>query len=1450
MGSRRRIPRSSHDESQLGNFSVANDITSTRRESIEDKLVTEEFVVRRRRSSQLPYPLHPSLTDFGPASFALYLEQELAKLKQLATRIGHQQEEELREFARALVNSKHPIYQTEEAGHKTFSITAQEDASTMDKGKKPVRKEKERPQQCETRTSANDRAHEQGKLNSLRSSVRRAAINNRTTPLIFNSEPSEMTDIPLLKQSPQTNSNRRRSRGSRVSEIAGETIYSEAVTPIIDQDLATSFETHASQSRDTSRSDERAIIDRNGQPESRRRRKTPVQAQSSLSRSIWASSQSRPGPNAASLDGSPGSWQSPDDIDYTSFSTPYDSSNLFSSTPFDNGPDFTMVDIESDDDLDTQTATMASFQENIARDTYRNHSKLNDLTRFDYSTIAPEDIPADIRQAKANRSTIWKSHGFDENGKLVTGFEHQREDGLFSKEQLDPTKLNWLRAPDILGEYPRVLSPKDINIPRPQARRKAVAPKTGLPYEVWEADTGKSPGGVLQYLSSTELRNLRLVCRSLAEDLEPYVFRNVVTKFAPQLFSLRPTYSQDGKLELDQSASMLHRFGSEINKFGITFDYDEMGLVNAPFKVTETVVNAWFGRYTWPVKDYPYFTRLREIDKLLDDERRLLTLSLKKLTNCRELAISLDSGHGWLSGPDLSDLAIYRDQAKGGSRVFGRTYDARDRNHDDGMKRLFKWAQLNTLNENIKVLDGKSTTLNEECSRLKSITVRDYDSFRKERTQPDYTASLHTGGVPGIDQWAQLQAHVLQAQAQNQFQPQNTFLQNMMNPATLFPPQPIANPLPRRFQAVMGLVQANTAHVDPPKRDNIRKPEAPIQPQWPIIFNGYNISTECRGDSAQVQNRIANPVDYPLHPSSLTEPQAQWLMETSWIQKSFLSAYMDAVRLNTHVLRNVHSLHLSKISSGLLPQLLQKEFWSCLKGLRKVTLLVKPDWRVEHTPGDKFFQTNMAAEPITAAYKFADVLKDCIAPLENLNSLHIGYLGGGEHQTGIFGRNQHILPAPITQTPRSWLIAQNTSNPKPHSNTIITFPHVRTLRFENCWFSPLMLEEFMVKSRDTSLHNLILDSVSLTAQVNSTRTDGPLRTADHNLKCQYGVSAWLSETLPVNAAWTQVLDKITPGKTLLDRKYDEGLIDVEQNPRPESSFRGNIQQISLKSCGYVKILGIPSNEFNQNELVYQHSMWSAMDDGLKLHANKFMRTLPNDSLPEISSSDDRRGNNNTVLAAAFNQLPAARVTLRVQPKEPARTIQRPIMLSGRPAHMRAETISTHDENAVAVGLTGYLTQCVHPVEKRVLEQNWGMKFGWGDDMQRWEAVEDGWFIGGTGRFGGDVFRDDLLQRAVLRPVEEDQLMKNSTHIDLTTETGNEDGMEAIAQPTQADPSSRNTLAPEFFDASSESEGEVEVSQTPETSRRRRVRLRFPSSRQYFNVDDDQSDNGGRHLFQV
>lgn len=1472
MGSRRRPSQRSQDEDlPRGRAAdIPHDLQllpnvkkGTRSHEIQDCLGHQKWHIMRKPA------IHPALTDFGPESLKRFIENEHAKLRDRVAKAivdtQQDQDEQLRRFARDLVNAQTNIYLAKENGQKTFKISKtksntrrnQENNSSSDKGKAAVRRI---PQNDGSTLSTENNfqvipsfgTHEhknfavpasRGLKRSMFQSLstgtpgsRGSSASSKTKPA--GSRPMRLGGFDTPPQSIPSKGNavqplRRSLRTTATRLIAAEQmelaeeglgrdvemlddVYSgqddnpstaipqsstEITKPEHKSEVlltrTSSFETHASSSRVSLRSRGKSLSSGTQLPgESHRRRKTPATihldqnnsndlALRRPSRDLHHQDISLGVSTSRIMDSAPRTGiENYADMEsirpyVPAGSQPYGERSLslgygvprirsgdygtyfppeYDSTPIEDEYGAGTTPDVSSRQYQEQAAILASITDNKpTKRMGRRGSIAGRPMHFDYAEIVPEEMPMDIRQAEINRCKIWQAHGFNCHGELVSSRDDSRQPGPFTDAQLDPRQENLLNAPSHLGDYRRKftqppLAPNPGEPPFCPASR----PNTSLPFEFWEA-------GVLQYLSSAEVRSLRLVCRSLAQDLEPFVFRSVVAKFDPTLFSLNPSYHEDGKIDIDTEDSMLKKHGPTMNKFGISFEVDLHGLMHAPFKNTEKTVDAWFGRYKWPITDYPYFPALRNIDKLLDDERRLLTQAMSNLGKCSELAISVDSGHGWLEGPDTSDLALYRDQTVGGSRIFGKAFSAVDRAYENGMKQLFTWAQINTINENIKYLEGSSSKVREELETLRRIIIRNYESYREERTQPDYTRYLHTGGLATVQNVAQAQnaavgnvgnpAHPL-AQQINQ-------LTQQMNTAP--PPQnPNNHLLQQRFASVMNLVRNHLPVSDTQKKGNEQKREG-IQPQWPIIFNGFNLSAESRGDTRYVQSRVATPSDYPLLPNSLNESQAQWIMETSWIQRTFLSAYTDAVRLNSLVLKNVHSLHIAKLSSGLLPALSQKAFWAALSGLRKVTIMIKPDWRVEHIPGDKYFQSTMATDPVYAAHKFAEVLRDYVTRLENLNSLHVGYVGGGEHQTGIFGRNQHILPAPITSNPREWLIAQNASMAKPSGNTMFTFPHIRTLTFENCWFSPYMLETFMRKSHDTSLHNLVLDSVSLTAQINSTRTDGPLRTIENGLKCQHTPSAWLNETVPANASWANTLDKITPGNTFLDSKYDAGMINEEESPRPERQFRGNIQQITLKSCGYVKILGIPSNEFNQNELVFQNTTWSAMDDGLKTRSCMFTKTIHHQapSRPVDNDRPDgtarlRRSRTSTSANTPWTIGSLASTPDRQQHNETQVSVTslRPIMLAGRQGHARGENVA-HADGGSSTTMTGFLTQCIHPVEKRILERMWGMRFGWGDDMRRWEAVEDGWFMGGTGRFSGDVFRDQAQQESVALPVEED-----------------------------------------------------------------------------------------------
>ncbi|KIV96026.1 hypothetical protein PV10_03608 [Exophiala mesophila] len=793
---------------------------------------------------------------------------------------------------------------------------------------------------------------------------------------------------------------------------------------------------------------------------------------------------------------------------------------------------------------------------------------------------------------------------------------------------------------------------------------------------------------VASYLCTNDIKNLRLTCKSIATSLAEVQLRNVVVNFGESFFRGART-SHDTKDAVLPPDSMFHTHGHNFNQFGIAFEYDLHGLAHAHPKIIEREQDAWFGKFTWPTKEYPRFSALQATEDLVDNNSPLLKEAFKYITKASELGLCITSGHGWLEGPDISDLALLNQRASKGSRIFGKTFQGEDIWHTFGRNEYFKWAQQNTLNAVTRhLLDTASPpkqVATEELRFIDNFVIREMDSFTVQHDQPDFDITAHVGGAPSNQQ---------------------------NNPAHFIPP---VNNQQGHANAVLSLqTLARNAQFPRTRGRTARstRPSDEVQTgQWPLIFNGFNVAAEVGGLSGFVQSQTGNPKSSQLRPGSLTEAQAQWLMETLWAQRAFLSAYTTAIITNRPNFANIHTFRISKLSSGLLPSLEQNEFWSSLPGLRKLEILISPDWRQEHTTGDRAFQKSMAIPPHKAAQRFTEFLRSFVVPLERLHSLTVGYSDGGEHAVGMFARNQHVLPAPIVENPADWL----TTTPRPGKTSNITkFDHIRDLNFENCWLSPRMLREFMHQSCDTSLHSLTLDSVSLLTS-HDPSIDQPQTTIFNNLQCQYPRDMWAREIIPTGATWTQTLDAITPGVTLIEHKYKMGLIDEKIQPKEERSFRGHVQQIHLNSCGYVKIT-LPSNikatTFHQLSAV-THAI-PPSDSGIKYRKDYFFagRALGSGLTDSIWRFED-------------------------EPRSAANVSRWTNEIDSENASFMMSKLGP---KGVPYPWLGTLTQCVHPIEQRVLEEAWGIKFGWGDTLDRWAAVEDGFYEGGTGRFSGTLQR--------------------------------------------------------------------------------------------------------------
>lgn len=79
-------------------------------------------------------------------------------------------------------------------------------------------------------------------------------------------------------------------------------------------------------------------------------------------------------------------------------------------------------------------------------------------------------------------------------------------------------------------------------------------------------------------------------------------------------------------------------------------------LANPPEKPLYKTYTSFWGTYKWPYSQYQRFSALEDKERTFDDAR-CMKLALSMLTAVTELGLSVDSGLGWLSGPDISDRA-------------------------------------------------------------------------------------------------------------------------------------------------------------------------------------------------------------------------------------------------------------------------------------------------------------------------------------------------------------------------------------------------------------------------------------------------------------------------------------------------------------------------------------------------------------------------------------------------------------------------------------------------------------------------------------------------------------------------------------------------------------------------------------------------------------------------
>lgn len=155
----------------------------------------------------------------------------------------------------------------------------------------------------------------------------------------------------------------------------------------------------------------------------------------------------------------------------------------------------------------------------------------------------------------------------------------------------------------------------------------------------------------------------------------------------------------EGKVYRGHGLRVFQGFGPHIKHFGMSFDVSEKQLSRPPIKKELAQVESYFGSYDWPHQQYTRFANLAGLEKTADETLRMKA-AFANLGKVQELALSMDSGLGWLEGPDQSIRARIFDRP---TPVFGASrFDNQMQSSKDFWEALRESHRSNGLGDVLK----------------------------------------------------------------------------------------------------------------------------------------------------------------------------------------------------------------------------------------------------------------------------------------------------------------------------------------------------------------------------------------------------------------------------------------------------------------------------------------------------------------------------------------------------------------------------------------------------------------------------------------------------------------------------------------------------------------------------------------------------------------------------
>ncbi|KAF2266417.1 hypothetical protein CC78DRAFT_542394 [Lojkania enalia] len=194
-----------------------------------------------------------------------------------------------------------------------------------------------------------------------------------------------------------------------------------------------------------------------------------------------------------------------------------------------------------------------------------------------------------------------------------------------------------------------------------------VWPKGKMPTELFEE--------IASYLNRDDIKSMRLVCREFDRHVSQVLFNTVVVPFNTEIYGMlgqeiKPDLKGKKKVKIETiglpwknsdgdevykgyGLDVFRGFGHHILRFGMSFEVNEDSLARPPEKsLTERHTSFW-GSYEWPFEEYRRFDDVAGLESAADETPRM-KIAFSELSRVRELALSIDSGLGWLNGPDRS----------------------------------------------------------------------------------------------------------------------------------------------------------------------------------------------------------------------------------------------------------------------------------------------------------------------------------------------------------------------------------------------------------------------------------------------------------------------------------------------------------------------------------------------------------------------------------------------------------------------------------------------------------------------------------------------------------------------------------------------------------------------------------------------------------------------------